>query len=191
MAWFGLVRHFGVGLGWIGMFWVDLAWFKLVWVVLGCFGSFWIASDSEHFPPSARDPAQLPPTPRHPGEPGVHWPAPPSAHAALLVIGRPFTQSFTFRRSDWLALGRRGARVPRGGGRGAGPGARCVIAGGVPGNIPGGISCHHGALLPGAESHPPGEGSGENRRGGRLGVAVAMSTGAGRSAHARALVSWR
>lgn len=112
------------------------------------------------------------------------------------MIGQIFSQSFTFRRSDWLHW-KGGVRLsPLGGWRGAGPGARCVIRGGIPGNFPGGIPCRHGALLPGTENHPPGEGSGENRRGGRPRVAVACldcaswlpcQRGAGRSAHARGL----
>lgn len=165
----------GFGLDWhiLGWFYVGLDCFALVWVVLRWFGSFWIASGPDRSIPSDRAPR---PTARHPA---------PLRRARRPLASAAFRPRCSTR--DWAdlqsifhlpafrlaALGRRGAPVPHGGRRGAGPGAPCVIPSGVPGNIPGGIPCCHGALLPGAENHPPGEGSGENRRGGRLLVAVA------------------
>lgn len=175
------------------MDWPILRWFGLLWIGLGRFGLFrGRTARSRQTEPSA----QRPPTPRHHDDLGAHWPAPPSAHASLLVIGQLFSQSFTFRCSDSLRWVGGGTPVPLGDRRGAGQGARCVLPCGLPRNIPGGIPCRHGALLPGAENHPPGEGSGENRRSGRWRVGVARrgcasrlpcQRGAGRSAHARGL----
>lgn len=165
---------FGVGLAWIGTFWVYLAWLILAWLVLGNFGLF----------RGQTAPSPQPDTP-------ANRPA-PHGRARRPLASAAFHPRFSTR--DWVdlqsifhlptfrlaALGRRGAPVPLGGRRGAGPGAGCAIPGGDPGNIPGvdpgnipgGTPCRHGARLPGAENHPPGEGSGENRRGARLRVAV-------------------
>lgn len=140
---------------------------------MGWFGSFGMVSRPNRSIPSDRAP--------HPTAP---HPAPPRRARRPLA-----SAAFRPRCStcDWAGLqsifhlpafrlaapGRRGAPVPHGGRRGAGPGAPCVIPSGVPSNFPRGIPCRHGALLPGAENHAPGEGRGENQRGGRLRVAVA------------------
>lgn len=155
--------------GWFGLNCHILGWFGLFWVGLGRFGLFQgrtAPSPQNRAPPNR-------PAPRHPGEPGAHWPASPSAQAFSTSDWAGFQSIFHLPTFRLAALERRGAPVPLGGRRGAGPGARCVIRGGIPRNFPDGIPCRHGALLPGTEIHPPGEGGGENRRGGSPRVAVA------------------
>lgn len=173
---------FGVAFGWIGMVWGDLAclglvwlglaYFRLIWLGLGWFGLFWVVLDCLGAGPLY----PLSPSPA-PNRPAPHSPARrPLARAAVQPLSSTCDwadlQSILHLAAFRLAaLGRLGTPVPLGGRRGAGPDARCAIPSGVPGTIPGGISCRHGARLPGAENHPPGEGSGENRRGAQLRVA--------------------
>lgn len=205
LACFGLL---GLGLCWIGMVWVSLgclgsvwlglAYFGLVWVGLGTFGLFWVGLGRFGLfrgrtapSPQTEPPAQPPATPRHQSELGAHWPAPPSAHATLFVIGQIFSQSFTFRRSDSLRCGG-GARLsPSGVG-----GVRVEELGAL---FPGAfrvtfpaaflaameVSCQ--ALRTTHQAREAVRTGGEGGRASLLRVAVAMSTGAGCYAHARGL----
>uniref|UniRef100_A0A8U7NNQ7 Katanin catalytic subunit A1 like 2 n=1 Tax=Corvus moneduloides TaxID=1196302 RepID=A0A8U7NNQ7_CORMO len=138
------------------MVWVGLACLGLVCVVLDCSGAR---------PLNPLSPSPLPNRPplratqASPAPIGQRRLPPTLLYSSL---GRP---SVNLSPSDVPigCAGEAGRACPPRGRRGAGPGARCAIPGGVPGSIPGGIPCRHGALLPGAENHPPGEGS-ENKQ---------------------------
>lgn len=165
------------------------------WVGLSRFGLF---RGQTTLSPQPEPPAQPPPTPHHPGEPGAHWPAPPSAHPTLLVIGQIFSQSFTFRRSDWLRRGG-GARLsPAGVGgvrvRALGALFRAAFPVAFPAASPAAMELFCQALRTTHQAREAVRTGGAGGSASGLRVAVAMSTGAGGvlCACASALgLSWR
>lgn len=183
------------------MVWVGLSCFGLVWVglaVLGRFEPLWIVSRPDHSVPSAQAPR---PTAPHSAPP--RRARRPLASAAfrpptLLVIGQIFSQSFTFRRSDWLRRGG-GARLsPAGVGgvrvRALGALFRAAFPVAFPAASPAAMELFCQALRTTHQAREAVRTGGAGGSASGLRVAVAMSTGAGGvlCACASALgLSWR